>query len=168
MEQKDNFEKFLDRYFEGVFFKFRYLALIAVVFSLLGSVALFLIGGYEITHSILDFIKTHAAKDLELGLINGIDIFLFALIMMIFSMGVYDLFVSKLEPSHIEGARPAWIIFKNIDELKGSLAKVVVIILLITFFELVITMAPGFKNSYELLVIPIGIVLIAWGIKLLH
>ena len=168
MNQKGNFEKFLDRYFEGILFKCRYLALIAVIFSLLGSVALFLIGGYEVVHSMLDFVKTHAAKDFEIGLINALDIFLFALIMMIFSMGVYDLFISKLEPAHMEGARPEWIIFKNIDELKSSLAKVVVIILVITFFELVITMAPGFKNSYELLVIPAGIVLIAWGMKLLH
>lgn len=166
MAPKDNFERFLDKYFEGPFFKFRYFILLPVVFSLLGALALFGVGGYEIIHTMVGFFSTYQVKDLEVGIIKGIDLFLFGVVMMIFSMGLYDLFISKLEPAHVSGIRPDWLQFKNIDELKSSLTKVVIIILTISFFELIVFHAPNLR--YEFLVVPAGIVLIGWGMKLLH
>ena len=165
-KNKDYFEKWLDRNFEPVFFKFRYVALLAVISTLFGSVILFFLGTYEMYMLVVTFFKNHNVGAIELGFIQALDMFLFALIMMIFSMGTYDLFISKLDPAAVEGIRPDWLQFKDIDELKTSLAKVIIIILIINFFELVVT-ANG-SLEYKFLIIPVGIILLAGGLKLLH
>jgi len=165
---KDRFETFLDRHFEQPFFKMRYFALLAVIFSLVGSLFMMFVGAYDVVACIWTYLTAHDAIELELGLVKSLDVFLFALVMMIFSMGLYDLFISKLEPAHVSGARPNWIRFKNIDQLKTTLTKVIVIILIITFFELIMKHASSFTHFYEFLVIPLGVLLIATALRLFH
>jgi uncharacterized membrane protein YqhA len=166
VENKDNFEKLLDKNFEPLFFKFRYFVIIAVLSTLFSSIVLFFLGAYETAISVANFISQHNVNILELGFIRSVDLFLFGLIMLIFSMGTYDLFVSKLDPADIAGIRPDWMHFKNIDELKFALAKVVIIILIIEFFEIVLT--NNSNLTYNFLVVPIGILVIAGALRLLR
>jgi uncharacterized membrane protein YqhA len=83
---------------------------------------------------------------------------------MISSMGIYDLFLSRLDPAYSKDARPQWISFKSLDDFKSALGKLIVLVLIIGFFELTITNSPKFKESYEFL-IPAKIVMTSFSIK---
>jgi uncharacterized membrane protein YqhA len=58
---------------------------------------------------------------------------------------------------------PKWLIINDIEQLKKTLAQVIVIILFVKFLEIVLT-----KNLvWEDLIIPISIALLSIGLKLL-
>ena len=187
--RKDWFEKWLDAHFEAPFFALRYVTVIPVLFAFAGSLVMFAIGGYETWEAIHEIVKLkdHHIVDvtkITVPLIKSIDAFLLGLVLMIFSYGIYDLFVSKLDPAEQKGIRPDWMKFKNMGALKVTLAEVVLIILVITFFEVVMSNMDTMlkiaevegeihvRNIWILLVIPLGVLLIAVGIglfkKLVH
>ncbi|MCX8075673.1 MAG: YqhA family protein [Aquificaceae bacterium] len=59
------------------------------------------------------------------------DIHLLSVILYIFAVGLYELFVGKLEV-------PDWLKIESIDQLKAKLASVVILILAITFTKNVV------------------------------
>lgn len=169
--EKDRFEKWLDKNFEPKFFALRYFTLIPVIFSFLGSLMMFSVGAYE-TLGALEAIRVFDNTQVQLELIKAVDAFLLGLVLLIFSYGIYDLFVSRLDVAETLDIRPDWIKFKNIGELKTILAEVILIILTISFFELIVANIHQFTDFWTFLVIPIGAFLIALGlglfIKLTH
>ena len=141
----------------------RYIIIIPVVVAFIGAFIMFIIGAIEAWNSIERFID-HDYQYSQLGLILGIDAFLLGLVLLIFSYGIYDLFISKIDIADRPSVRPNWMRFKDIGDLKIILAEVILIILTINFFELVFI---GMKNpeSFEdFMIIPVGIVLIAVGL----
>ncbi|KAL4199285.1 hypothetical protein AMTRI_Chr03g144170 [Amborella trichopoda] len=83
-------------------------------------------------------------------LVEAIDVYLLGTVMLIFGMGLYELFVSNLEVSRASSAancssslfglfklkeRPKWLEIESINELKTKVGHVIVMILLIGLFE---------------------------------
>ena len=160
---KDPPEAWWHEHFEPAFFNMRYIIIIPVVVAFIGAFIMFIIGAIEAWNSIERFID-HDYQYSQLGLILGIDAFLLGLVLLIFSYGIYDLFISKIDIADRPSVRPNWMRFKDIGDLKIILAEVILIILTINFFELVFI---GMKNpeSFEdFMIIPVGIVLIAVGL----
>ena len=98
-------QSFLERVFEKALWSTRYTVLFAVVFSILGSISLFVLGSYEIIHTLVDqlpqliFSET-AEKDhstMLYKLIAGIDLYLIGVVLLIFGFGIYELFISKID-----------------------------------------------------------------------
>jgi len=165
--------KFFDSKIEPTMWHIKFVAFIAVVTSLFVSVGLMIYGIYEASHLFKAFFTNTTSKEIELLTLNVVDIFLFAMVMMIFSFGSYNLFISKIDNVSRDirtiEIRPKWVQVENFGELKSIFIKVVEMILIITFLELVVTNEDKFKEDiYSLLIIPIGIVLIALSLKLLH
>ena len=169
---KDWFERWLDAHFEGPFFAMRYVTLVPVLFAFVGAILMFVIGAIESWEAISELVNKiyshseHASQAVavETKLIRAIDAFLLGLVMMIFSYGIYDLFVSELSPADTAGVRPDWLKFHNISELKTTLAHVVLIILVITFFEMVLDGDDRFVEPWSFLVVPAGVLLIGLGL----
>lgn len=163
---------------EQKLFLLKYVVNIAVLFSLILSVFLFLVGGYEVFHAITHFLKTKNEFELVLLSLRSADMFLFAMVMLIFAFGSYSLFVSNLdrysgaEEGHetylADNVVPKWVRVKNFGELKAIFIKVITLVLSLEFMELVIRSADRFLTGdlYLLLVIPLGIVLIAYSLRL--
>jgi len=114
-EEKDEFENWLDRNFESPFFALRYITLVPVLLSFVGVIVMFFIGAvetWEAVEALLTFFTGNAAehdaalKTSALMLIRSVDAFLLGLVLLIFSYGIYDLFVSRLEPAHKQFTRP--------------------------------------------------------------
>ena len=162
---KDRFETFLDRHFEPRFFALRYIVFIPVIFSFIGSVMMFIIGAHDCIEAFYKLIGFHN-NDVLIYLIKSVDAFLFGLVLLIFSFGMYDLFISKIDIDHSQDIRPDWMQFTDLGELKKYLAEVILIILIIMFFELVIGHLHEFEGVWSFLVIPIGALLIALSIGL--
>jgi uncharacterized membrane protein YqhA len=105
----------------------RYLALAGVVFGLVAALAAFTWGGVK---TVLLVIKLgHGELDgMAMGLVQIMDGFLIASGLLIFSLGLYELFVGEI-------ALPQWLIIKDLDALKGRLAGVLVMVLAVAFLE---------------------------------
>jgi uncharacterized protein (TIGR00645 family) len=105
----------------------RHLALAGVVFGLIAALAAFGWGGVK---TVLIVIRlAHGELDgMAVSLVGIIDAFLIAAGLLIFALGLYEVFVGELEV-------PQWLVFRDFDALKGKLAGIIVMVLAVTFLE---------------------------------
>ncbi len=164
---------FFDNRIEPYMWNVKFFVILAIASSLIVSIGLIFHGVAETLHLLYALIYSKDSKEIELLTLNIVDIFLFGMVMMIFAFGSYNLFISKLDnvsrDTRSNEVRPNWVRVENFGELKSIFIKVVIMILIITFLELVVTnMALFQKDIYSILIIPIGILLIAYSLKLVH
>ncbi len=69
-----------------------------------------------------------------------IDVFLLAMVLYVFALGLYELFVGKLNV-------PGWLSIESIDELKAKLASVVILFVAIAYVKLLV----DWKNPLDTL-----------------
>lgn len=177
-----NFPKILEhksrrtRAFENILYSSRYLSLLAVIGSIISSVALFLRGCMVIFESIRHFfidlskgtVNPNYEKMFE-ELVSSVDIFLFALVLIIFGVGVYELFITKIDPVERENdTRPSWLRITSVDDLKSSLGKVILMVLIVAFFKHTLELSKAQWDPTTLLYLSIGILLIAAALYLTH
>lgn len=154
------------RKFEGFLFYSRYLTIFAVIGSLLSAIVLFVRGSVVVFKGIVDFIKSGALtlhgdyEKLIEAFVSSVDIYLFAMVLIIFGMGIYELFINKIDPVEKKvDSRPSWLQISSIDELKSSLGKVILMVLIVSFFKHSLDIE--YKSSQDLLLLALGILLLA-------
>jgi uncharacterized membrane protein YqhA len=157
---------------------FRYITLIAVVSSLIGSVIMFLTGVQSILTAIVYFfeIEPFCAAILPetltpdviamVMLIKSVDQFLFGLVLLIFGFGIYQLFVSET-PTHGRTDLPPWRRIRSVSQLKKILAEVIIVILFVLFLEESIIESDT-ADTISTLFIPISILLLSAALYLLR
>jgi len=109
--------------------KSKYLILVAVAASFLASAIAFLWGGFKVVFILINLIKTYG-KDLSaaIALIELMDTFLIAIALLVFSVGVYELFIADLP-------LPEWLVIHNLHDLKAKLGSVVILVMAVTFLK---------------------------------
>lgn len=165
-----NFKSGVTRKFEHTLYFTRYLTLLAVFGALISAVALFIKGSIIVFDGLLEFIYDIGSPHYEHMLetfVSSVDIFLFAMVLIIFGVGIYELFITKIDPvlQKVDG-RPSWMQVNNVDDLKSSLGKVILMVLIVTFFKHSIEVEYG--NVNDLLKLGVGIVLIALALFITH
>ena len=158
---------------ERAFGSLRYVSLIAVISAGFGSALMFLIGAVKIYNAYAIFMYDGmvtgsggviTSKQTIAYLVQGIDAFLIALVFMIFSGGVYNLFIRRgdlgVEPE-VSQTR-----IHSISQLKSIIAELIVIILFVNFMEDVLASDID-TYQWEMLVIPASILFLAGSLKLL-
>jgi uncharacterized membrane protein YqhA len=88
-----------------------------------------------------------------------IDGYLFATIMLIFAMGLYELFISKIEVAENSELASRILLIRSIDDLKDRLAKVIFLVLIVKYFEY--ALHGSYTTPLELLQLATGILLLA-------
>ena len=156
------------------FFVLRYVAFIAVVCSFLASLLMFINGAtktFQAFHTYFvglpteeSFGELNQAEVSVIFVIESVDAFLFALVLMIFSFGMYMLFI-KNSQKHEDVHEVEWLKIENIEELKKTLAYVIVIILFVQFLKQILIHLN--QLSWQQLVIPIAILLLSLSLFLL-
>ncbi|OWT69248.1 hypothetical protein CEY04_26565 [Achromobacter sp. HZ28] len=113
----------------------RYVMVVPVVATFLGSIALIIFKTIELFLSVGDIvlagkgISQRSAKMIAVGIIDAVDVFLIAIAVYIISIGLYSLFVDdKLN-------LPKWLEIKNLEDLKGNLISVVIAVLSVLFLQ---------------------------------
>lgn len=97
-------------------------------------------------------------NDLVVNVIGGIDLYLIGIVLLIFSFGVYELFVSKIDPARQD--REINILeIKNLDGLKTKLLKVIIMVMIVHFFKLIMTIHP--HKPLEILYLAGGVLMIS-------
>ena len=66
------------------------------------------------------------------GILDG---YLLATVLLIFALGLYELFVSKIDEAERSEMGSRVLFIKSLDDLKARLGKVVLMILIVKFFE---------------------------------
>jgi uncharacterized membrane protein YqhA len=115
----------------------RYLVVIGVIASLVASAAAFIWGAYK-TAALLVAIVQSGGKEAvaTTGLTALMDKFLIAAGLYIFAVGMYELFVDDLD-------LPSWLVVHSMQDLKGQLVSIVILLLGIVFLEHVIEWRDG-------------------------
>ncbi|MBO4851421.1 MAG: YqhA family protein [Prevotella sp.] len=161
-----NYKTKASRLFETALYFSRFLTLFAVVGSLISALVLFIRGTMVVIYGLLDFFKSLSVSEAEeyekllAAFVSSVDIFLFAMVLLIFGMGIYELFINKIDPVERKAdARPSWLQIKSIDELKSSLGKVILMVLIVSFFKHSLDIS--FEKAQDLLYLSIGVLLVA-------
>lgn len=117
--------------------KSRYLVLLAVVGSMLGMIALFGYGLYDLLHVLyksFDRLSDEKlAKELTFAVIEVIDIFLLGTVCYITALGLYELFIDDTLDL------PQWLQINNLDDLKNKLTSVIIVVMGVSFLSQVIS-----------------------------
>jgi uncharacterized membrane protein YqhA len=157
----------------------RFLALVAVVGSLAGSVLMFILGAANIYMAFHYGLASPMEGTASFGpravikVIEGLDRFLIAIVLLYFTYGVYSLFIHPDEPEE-SLALPAWLRISQIGQLKQVVAELILIILFVLFLRQALqafsTPNAGFtwREIATLLVLPMSTLMLALSLKLVE
>ncbi len=163
----------LESLFEGAIWRSRFIVLLAVIFGLLGAIILFVVASMDIwTVAVTSFqVVTHAIphpeqfhEDVVAGIIGAVDLYLIAVVMFIFAFGLYELFISDIDEA-IGKNGSQLLAIKNLDQLKDKIAKVIVMVLVVNFFQRVLH--TEFKTPMEMMYFALSIAALAVGLYFL-
>jgi uncharacterized membrane protein YqhA len=95
-----------------------------------------------------------------------IDGYLLGAFMLIFGFGLYELFVSDLEPAREITSSGRLLVIKSLDDLKERLGKVILLIMIVELFKDAVKLKSN--EPVDLLHVGASIALIALGLYLTH
>lgn len=164
----------LESIFETLLFNSRIIVILAVIGSLVSSVLMFVHGALQIYQAAVEFVhhpmpdhNSHADEHLSIALISSVDSFLFATVLLIFAMGIYELFISKIDPaSRTAESRPNWLEIHSLDDLKSAVGKVILMILIVRLFETAVKMT--YSEPIHLLWLGLAVVFVSIALFLVH
>ena len=92
--------------------------------------------------------------------------FTLATVLLIFSLGLYELFISKIDAAENSETASGVLLIRSLDDLKARLAKVILMILIVRYFEHVVSL--HFDSALQILYLALGISLIGLALYLSH
>ena len=90
---------------------------------------------------------------------KAIDGYLLAAILLIFALGLYELFISKIDIARDSDAGPSLLQIRSVDDLKDRIAKVVLLVLVIEFFQHALRVK--YERPLDLLHLGVGLLFVA-------
>ena len=149
-------EKKIIKIFEYILFKSRFFIVLAVVGLAISSIFTFI---WTFLNFTLFSLNDLTDKKLIVQLITSVDLFLIWIITLIVSFSLYEIY---LKDDNDTVKLPKAFIVHNLYDLKEKLTSVILIILIITYFQYSIELT--YANSYELLAFAFGIFLVSLSI----
>lgn len=164
----------IEKLFENGLWGSRFIIILAVFFGLIGAVLLFAVASFDIYNTAAYVIKTyithahpeHFHEDVVGGIIGAVDLYLIGVVMIIFSFGLYELFISDIDPAKDEnGNENQLLAVHSLDQLKDKISKVIVMVLVVGFFQKV--GHTEFNGALELFYLALSITAVAVGLYFL-
>ncbi len=158
------------RVFEGALWSSRLIVLVAVVFGLLLALGAFYLATIDVFY-FFGYLRDYADLSLtsddreELrasaitAIVKAVDGYLIAAILIIFALGLYELFISKLDPAERSETIPRLLLIRSLDELKERIASLVLLVLVIEFFQRALQLE--YRNPLDLLYFATGVLLVS-------
>jgi uncharacterized membrane protein YqhA len=117
----------------------RYFVVVAVIGSLIASLALLLYSGVTVFRVVIEAVDYGAfsnkgAKTMALQMIELVDIFLLATVFYLIAVGLYELFIGDKIPF-----LPDWMEIHDLDDLKNKLIAVVIVVMGVLFLGQVVS-----------------------------
>jgi uncharacterized membrane protein YqhA len=170
-------QKRVEQLFEAVIWRTRIVVLIAVVASIVAAIVMFYMATVDtaitVSHLVryadpaLDAAARKAMHDSTLEhIVEIVDGYLLGTVLLIFGLGLYELFISKIDLAKDSESHQNVLLIRSLDDLKNRLAKVILMILVVNFFERVMKVHVG--TALDLLWMAGGVALIGAAVWLSH
>ncbi len=163
--------KSLEHIVENLLWLLRFATIVPVFFSAINVLILFYVGSREV----LDGLQTLAHMRNEetekmlpvmmSGVIGGIDTYLIGIVMLLFSYGIYELFISKIDIGRRENTEVQLLTITSLDQLKDKILKVVIMAMIVGFFKRMIELKVS--SFQDIILLAISILLISASAYLL-
>ena len=169
--------KKIETWFESILWGSRFVVLFAVIASLVTAFVMFFIATVDAW-----FLATHLLEYTSMDLVGEarvdfrsnavthvveiIDGYLLGTVLLIFSLGLYELFISRIDKAEDSETASSVLIISSLDDLKSRLAKVILMILIVKYFEHAVSMS--FKDALDLLYLAGGIAFVGLALYLTH
>jgi len=169
--------KFLEQIFESALWNSRFVVVVAVIASIATAFAMFFVATVDAWYLVAHILH-YPASDLTVEarkalhddtithVVEVVDGYLLALVMLIFSLGMYELFVSDIDAARHSKASSKILVIENLDDLKSRLAKVILMILIVLLFERAVKM--HIETMLDLVYLGASIALIGAALYLSH
>lgn len=169
--------KKLERIIEGTLWDSRFIVVLAVITSLVSALAMFYITTVDAFYMV-GHLSEYASPALDTAartelrsatiahVVEIVDGYLMGTVLLIFALGLYELFISKIDAAEKSETSSNVLMIHSLDDLKNRLAKVILMILIVKFFEHAIGMS--FDGPLSLLMFAGGIALIGLALYLSH
>lgn len=157
-------------FFERFILNSRYSIFFTVIFGLIGTFIMIILGSLNVIVAVIklfqlffDFSQLEKyEKVIVTNIISAIDAYLIATVLIIFSFGLYELFIGKITEDSLVRSGAKILIIDDLDQLKEKLAKVIIIVLIVTYFKYALEL--DYTRVSELFFLSGGIFLIALSI----
>ena len=162
----------MENKFEKFLWNFRYITILAVILSILSAFTLIVIASWDIIEAVIFYnplFDTSISSNNELlfKLISAIDLFLIGIVLLIFGFGIYELFVSEIDFANAKFSESTLKI-RDLDQLKNKIIKVIIIVLIVKFFEKVLKFSENFTTPMDILYFGLSILSICVGYYLIN
>ncbi|MFO1319470.1 MAG: YqhA family protein [Burkholderiales bacterium] len=166
-----------ERLFESALWNSRFVVVIAVVASMAAAIAIFYITTVDVWYAVVHIVgyadpalDAEARKalhdDTVTHIVEVVDGYLLATVMLIFALGLYELFVSDIDQAHGSRTSSKILVIENLDDLKTRLAKVILMILIVKLFEHAVK--TKMETTLDLLYMGGSIALVGLALYLTH
>lgn len=170
-------DSMFERLFESALWNSRFVVVVAVVASMAAAFAIFYITTVDVWYAVAHIagyadpaLGAEARKalhdDTVTHIVEVVDGYLLATVMLIFALGLYELFVSDIDQARGSRASSKILVIENLDDLKTRLAKVILMILIVKLFEHAVKMK--MTSMLDLLYMGGSIALVGLALYLTH
>ena len=164
----------MEKLFESGLWASRFMVILAVVFGLIGAVVLFSVASIDIFVTAKYVFTTYTTgahpdkfhQDVVGGIIGAVDLYLIGVVMLLFSFGLYELFISEIDAAKDETGKDNKILaIHSLDQLKDKISKVIVMVLVVGFFQKV--GHTTYSGALDMLYFALSITAVAVGLYFL-
>ena len=167
MEKKQGI---LERFFERALWDSRLLMLVGVVSSVLLALGTFYLALVDLVYFfglILDYGDLGAGvaerndlrSDVITAIVKVLDGFLICAILIIVALGLYELFVNRIDVARFSEASPRLLQVHGLDDLKERVARLILLVLLIEFFQRALRIP--YDTALDLFYLGLGILFVS-------
>jgi uncharacterized membrane protein YqhA len=167
--------RILEQLFEGALWHSRLVVIVAVVASVLVGIGVFYMTTVDtvimLSHlaqyadpSLTTELRTSLRLSLVAEVVAIVDGYLLAAILLILALGLYELFVNKIDIAEGSAFASRLLLIQSFDDLKDRLARVVLLILIVKFFQQALRLK--YNDTQDLLFLALGILLIGGALYL--
>lgn len=165
----------LEAFFEKLLWNSRLMVILPVLIGLLLSAGMFIVTTIDaviLTGNMIEYLNPglsatdRAADRIQTvsEVVAVVDGYLLAAILLIFSLGLYELFVNKINQAESSEFATRLLLIHSLDDLKDRLANVILLILIVKFFQQALNLK--YTDTADLLNLAIGIILVAGALYL--
>ncbi|MDD3056241.1 MAG: YqhA family protein [Aliarcobacter sp.] len=163
----------LERIFESALWKVRLFVLLPVIFGLIGAIILFIVASKDIFEVLSYTLSVYLNglhpenfhEEIVSKIIGAVDLYLIAVVMLIFAFGLYELFISKIDAAEDTSAGNNILAIHSLDQLKDKIAKVIVMVLIVSFFQKVLH--TSYDGALQMLYFALSIGILSVGLYFL-
>ena len=160
----------LEKFFENAMWKTRLFVLFPVVFGLIGAIILFIVASVDIFEVLVYTLDVYLNglhpenfhEEIVSKIIGAVDLYLIAVVMLIFAFGLYELFISKIDAAENSKSGNNILAIHSLDQLKDKIAKVIIMVLIVSFFQKVLH--TSYDGALQMLYFALSIGILSAGL----